>query len=114
MLIGWKLITEIADILKTNKEDIYLQMLKRYGQSEMISILAEIDITKYLKYYEEAAESTLNNKTFKHYKVYMGSSEMDSKSMSILVDGIVSEAKELGIETLEDKEIKKMSESWGV
>jgi hypothetical protein len=32
--------------------------------------------------------------------------------MSVLLNGIVSEAKEMGIETLEDKKINSMIEKW--
>lgn len=109
---AWELITQIGNVIKTSKEEVYLEMLKRYGQSQMISVLEEIDVSKFLKYYEEAGESILNGKIFKHYKVYTGSSEMDTKQMSILIDGIVSEAKELGIETMPPAELKALKESW--
>ena len=108
----WTLCNEIADILNTSKEEVYLKMLKRYGKSEVISILADIQIKQYLKYYEEFGETLLNGKLFKHYKVFMGSSEMNTKEMSVLLNGIVSEAKEMGIETLEDKKINSMIERW--
>lgn len=109
---AWELITQIANVIRSNKEEVYLEMLKRYGQSQMISVLKEINVSKFLKYYEEAGESTLNGKEFKHYKVYIGSSEMDTKEMSILIDGIVSEARELGIETLPPNEIESLKRSW--
>lgn len=110
---AWKLITEIADIMRLNKEEVYIEMLKIYGQSEMISVLADIDVSKYLKYYSEAGESILNGKKFKHYKVYMGSSEMDTKQMSILIDGIVQEAKQLDIETMTPQQLSRLKEDWG-
>ena len=110
---AWKLITEIANVMRLSKEEVYLEMLKAYGQSEMVSVLAEIDVSKYFKYYSEAGESILNGKKFKHYKVYMGSSEMDTRQMSILIDGIVQEAKQLGIETLTPAEISRLKEEWG-
>ena len=110
---AWKLITEIANVMRLSKEEVYFEMLKAYGQSQMVSVLAEIDISKYFKYYSEAGESILNGKKFKHYKVYMGSSEMNTKQMSILIDGIVQEAKQLGIETLTPAEISRLKEEWG-
>lgn len=110
---AWKLITEIANVLRVSKEEVYLEMLKAYGQSQMVSVLAEIDVSKYFKYYSEAGESILNGKKFKHYKVYMGSSEMDTKQMSILIDGIVQEAKNLDIETLTPAELSRLKEEWG-
>jgi hypothetical protein len=108
----WKLVTEIGNVMNLDKEEVYLSMLKKYGQAEVISILSTINIKPYLKYFEEFGESLLNGKLFKHYKVYMGSSEMDSKQMSILLNGVVEEAKEQGIPTLEDLEIKRMCDKW--
>lgn len=110
---AWKLITEIGNATLQSKDDVYLTMLKRYGQSEMISVLAEIPVGRFLKYYEEAGESRLNGKLFKHYRVYTGSSEFDTKEMSIFIDGVVSEAKELNIPTETPEQIAKMKSLWG-
>lgn len=110
---AWKLITEIADVLCASKDELYLLMLKRYGQSELISVLSHIPIEHYVKYFEEAGESTLNGKLFKHYRVYKGSSEFDSREMAIFIDGIISEAKELGIQTETPNQIAEMKARWG-
>lgn len=110
---AWKLITEIGNRTRQSKDDVYFLMLKRYGQSEMISVMAHIPIGEYVKYCEEAGESTLNGKLFKHYRVYKGSSEFDTKEMSIFIDGIVSEAKDLGIQTDTPDQIAKMKALWG-
>lgn len=110
---AWKLLTEMGNVLRTSKEAVYLEMLKRYGQSEIISVLAHIPISEYVKYCEEAGESTLNGKLFKHYKVYKGSSEFDTREMSIFLDGVVSEAKEMGIPTETPDQIARMKAMWG-
>jgi hypothetical protein len=88
-------------------------MLKRYGQSELVSVLSNINVGGYFKYYEVAGTSMLNGKEFTHYKVFKGSSEYDTREMSILIDGIISEAKQLDIETLPPHEIQKLKELWG-
>lgn len=110
---AWKLLTEIANKLRTSKEEMYLLMLKRYGQSEIISVLSHIPLQGLIKYYEEYGESKLNGKDFKHYKVFKGSSEFDTREMSIFIDGIVGEAKELGIETKTPNEIAQLKSLWG-
>lgn len=110
---AWKLLTEIANIVRASKEEVYLAMLKQYGQSEIISVLAHIPIEEYVKYCEEAGESILNGKLFKHYKVYKGSSEFDTREMSIFIDGVVSEAKELGIQTMTPNQIAELKSLWG-
>ena len=48
------------------------------------------------------------------YKVYRGSHTYDTKEMSILIDGTVADAKELGIETMTPMELAEMKERWGV
>lgn len=111
---AWKLLTEIANVCRTSKDEVYLEMLKRYGQSEIISVLAHIPIGEYVKYCEEAGESKLNGKLFKHYKVYKGSSEFDTREMSIFLDGIVSEAEELGIQTETPEQLARLKSLWEV
>ena len=108
----WKLVTEIGNILNKSKEEVYLQMLIDYGQSEMVSILSEIDVKGYFKYYKLAGTSILNGKEFNHYKIYKGSSEYDTKEMSILLNGVVQEAKNLGIKTKDDIELEKLIKEW--
>ena len=108
----WKLITEIGDKLRLSKEEVYLKMLKEYGQSEMVSVLSEINVTGYFNYFDIAGTSILNGKEFTHYKIYKGSSEYDTKEMSIFIDGIVQEAQELGIVTDTPEQIKMYKENW--
>ena len=109
---AWTLIGKIADALRTSKEETYLTMLKRYGQSEMVSVISSIDVSGYFKYYEPIATAMLQGKEFTHYKIFKGSSEYDSREMAVLIDGIVSEAKELDIETLPPAEVERLKEMW--
>jgi hypothetical protein len=111
---AWALIGKIADAMRSSKDEIYLQMLKRYGQSQVVSVLSSIDVDGYFKYYEEFGNSSLNGKDFTHYKIFKGSSEYDSREMAVLIDGIVSEAQELDIETLPPYEIERLKEMWEV
>jgi len=111
---AWALITQIADKLRADKEEIYFQMLKRYGPSSVVSVVEEAAevFKKSVKYCEEFGQSVLNGKNFVHIKVYMGSSEFDTKQMSIFIDGIVNEATELKIPTMTPSEIEKLKSSW--
>lgn len=109
---AWKIITQIANALRMSKEEVYLDMLKHYGQSELISVLSDIDISGYFKYYEKAGTSELNGKQFTHYKIFKGSSEYDTREMSILIDGIVQEATNLDIPTLTPNEIERLKSEW--
>lgn len=109
---AWSLIGKIADALRTSKDEVYLTMLKRYGQSEMVSVLSSIDVRGYFKYFEPVGTATLQGKEFTHYRIYLGSSEYNTKEMAILIDGIISEAEEIGIETLPPNEVERLKEMW--
>lgn len=108
----WVLINELGNVLNTSKEEVYLLMLKRYGQSEIVSVLSHINVYGFFKYYEVAGTTMLNNKEFTHYKVYKGSSEFDTREMSILIDGVVSECQALGISTMTPDELELLKSSW--
>ena len=109
---AWVLINEMANRLRTSKDEVYQEMLKRYGQSKVISVLSEIDISRFVKYYEEIGKGHVEGKEVTHYRCFIGSSEYDSREMAILIDGIVSEAQELGIDTLPTTAVERMKALW--
>lgn len=47
-------------------------------------------------------------------QVYFGSSTFNTKEMAVFLEGIVSECKELGIETLPEEELERMAKAWDV
>jgi hypothetical protein len=113
----WQLLTQIADVLRTSKEELYIEMLKRYGQREpqLLSVIAEGVPMIYRatnNHCCEVGESELKGKTFKHLAILIGSSQYDTKAMSILIDGIVQDAKEQGIETMTPNEIAELKSRW--
>ena len=105
---AWVLINKIANVMRLSKEEVYLNMLKHYGQSQVVSIVSEVNITGYFKYYEVIGTSILNNKEFNHIRVIKGSSEYDTKEMTIFIDGIIQECNQLGIPTLTPNEIQSL------
>lgn len=104
----WKLITEISNKVNKSKEDVYLQMLKDYGQSEVISMKSNINPNGYFKYYEPIGTGYVNGNEFTHYKIYKGSSEFTTLEMKYLLDGVIQECENLDIPTLTEEQIGKM------
>ena len=113
---AWLLMNEIANVLRTSKDEVYLTMLKRYGQSAVVSVVetAADTFRKSVKYCEDIGEADMQGKHFIHIRVYMGSSEYDSRMMSIFIDGIVSECRDLNINTLTPDELANMNSQWGM
>ena len=114
----WVLCTKIADKLTTGynpvtKEEIYEQMLKSYGQSIMIPVTLNSKPDGYFKYYDYNGRSILNGKVADWYIIYKGSSEYNTYEMTVLLNGVIEECHNLGIETKRQEEIDALLNSWG-
>lgn len=114
----WVLCTKIADKLTTGynpvtKEEIYEQMLKSYGQSIMIPVTLNSKLDGYFKYYDYNGRSILNGKVADWYIIYKGSSEYNTYEMTVLLNGVIEECHNLGIETKRQEEIDALLNSWG-
>ena len=106
----WALITKIANAIRESKEDVYFDALKAYGQGGAVSVEERYveDFCRTWKYHERLGETQLNGKTFVHFRFWVGSSEYNVEEMSILIDGVVREAKNLGIETMDEAELNSL------
>ena len=104
----WKLINEIANKVNKSKDEVYLEMLKSYGQSEVVSMKSNINPNGYFKYFEEIGTGYVNGNEFTHYRIFKGSSEYDTLEMKYLIDGVIQEAENLDIPTLTKEQIEKM------
>lgn len=109
----WVLLNAIADKLNLNKEQLHLKFLKEYGQIANVLLPSEIEILGFTKYYELVRTINVKGKLFNEYQLFKGSSEMNSNEMSVLINGVQEEAKDLGIQTLDELRVKEMLESWG-
>ncbi len=113
----WVLCQKIAEVVRSTKEQVYKSAIRDVGQFEMLAVqesAAEQFITLWnsrgLGWYAEEMDSKLTG--CKKIIAYYGSSCYDSKSMSVLVDYIVQEAKEVGIETLTPSELSILKQDW--
>lgn len=108
----------MADVLGSSKEEIYEQMLNRYGtlatdeNGSPITITARvgIDISSLPGHwypYEVSSDGR-----FRAFLQIKGSSEYDTKEMSRLLNGIVSECRDMDIITLEDLDISRLVDTW--
>lgn len=111
----WKMCTEIAAVLKSNKDEVYLMMLERYGIFTHVIVKQEA-VERMIQQWRTArvlGEVTVNGKTGVQIQCYYGSHLYDSKEFSVLLDGVISEAKELGIEVITDEEKNLIIDEWG-
>ena len=106
----WTLITAIGNRMRKDKEAVYLDMLKAYGQAGAVSVKKKWckQFERSTKYYEYLGESELNGEPWRHYRIWVGSHEYDREEFSILLDGVINEARQLGIETRPREEVESM------
>ena len=108
----WACLGELAGALRSDKWTVYLQMLKRYGQYTYICVKPKAveAIKKQWRECEEIGHITIDGQDSVQMLCYFGSSTYNSKEFSILLDGVISEMKEMGIETPADRELKRAIE----
>lgn len=110
----WACLGEIAGSLMADKWDIYLYMLRRYGQFTYISVLPDaVDAVKrQWRECEVVGEIEIFGKKAVQMLCYYGSSTYNSKEFSILLDGVISEMKEIGLDPPMPERVKASLEAW--
>ncbi|MDD3370016.1 MAG: hypothetical protein PHP50_14240 [Lachnospiraceae bacterium] len=110
----WVLITKIADAVFSSKDEVYEEMLQKYGQfyenedGGYVTITTTADMTTIPGHWKYISE----HGKFKSYLMIKGSSEYDTQEMAHFIDQIIDEAKALGIETLPPEELERMKQEW--
>jgi hypothetical protein len=112
---SWQLQTEIAKATNRSLTDIHNQMVLDYGVVEVYSILkpAFESAKRMFDYFEVLGEGVVNDKEFIHVKAGIGTHCYNTKEMSRFIDGVVQEAKNLGIETMTPNELARLKAIWG-
>lgn len=116
---AWLLMGKLAQKLLTTPEQVYRSYIKDTGNYEILPIKNEA-----VEHWEKiwSAKGTgwicdsLGESKIKGYtnvRCFYGSSVYDSKEMSHLIDLIVQDCKEQGIETLSQSEADRMIKEWG-
>ena len=98
----WAMLNNMAKVLGTTDEELYLVELQRYGVSRMIAVLEE-DVereTRQHKICVERGNYYIEDTKVVCLQVWDGSSQYNSKEFSVLLDGVIADAKELGVEFL--------------
>jgi hypothetical protein len=111
----WKMCTEIANVIKSSKDEVYLTMLERYGIFTHIIVKPAVveKVKQEWRTVRELGEVAVNGQTGVQLQCYFGSHSYDTKEFSVLLDGVISDAKELGIEVITESEKGLILEKWG-
>jgi hypothetical protein len=114
----WILSQKIAEKIGNTKEYVYKKAIREVGQFEIVPIRNDA-VERWIKNWESKGlgwqsivmgESKLEGYT--NTINYFGSSVYNTKEMSLLLEELVYQAKELGIDTMTDTEKRELLDMW--
>ena len=113
------LIDKLAAKLGLTKEEVYRQAIREIGGVSEVVCVQNIALDTFCRMWScnglgwqtETFPSKVPDCT--NVIVYYGSSEYDTAQMSRLIDRIVDDCKEQGIETMPQAELDSLLNSWG-
>lgn len=110
----WSMLGQIAAVLRADKWDIYLQMLKRYGKYTYICVKPNMVDSVRLQWRESEVIGNVNINGSEAVQMlcYFGSSTYNTQEFSVLLDGVISEMKEMGLDTPLSEDMKRALEEW--
>lgn len=110
----WQCLGDIAHALNQDKWNIYLMMLKRYGKYTYICVKPEVveAVKNQWRECEVVGDININGQKAVQLLCYFGSSTYNTKEFSTLLDGIISEMEEMGLERPLDGDMKRALEQW--
>lgn len=112
----WVLCSKIASVVGITKEEVYQRAIQE-GNQFCISTLLDKDYDSFVRAWTsrgigwrvQLVDDLAGVKTV---FAYYGSSAYDTKAMSALIENLVDEAKNLGVEVRPDDEVQAMLEAW--
>lgn len=110
----WKLLTIYAETQGGIPEDIYVEMLSRYGVADFVQVIPEA-VERLKRIYKETKivdTRTVNGKEVVICKCYYGSSTYDVPEMSKLIDGIFNELATLGVDAKNSTLLSGYRKEW--
>ncbi len=112
----WACLSEIAKAHTppVDKWDVYLLMLKRYGKYTYICVKPNVveAMKRQWRECEVVGEININGKEAVQMLCYFGSSSYDTKEFSVLLDGVISEMKEMGLQPPPSEDMRRALEQW--
>ena len=99
---------KLAQVLNTSNNELHEQLIKRYADATLITLPENENIKGIVKYYDVYKKGEIKGTPVVIYKAYRPSHEMNTKEFSRLLDGIISERKEVGINTITPEELRRL------
>jgi hypothetical protein len=110
----WACLEEMAGALRTDKWDVYLMMLRQYGKHTYVCVKPDVveAVKKQWRETEEIGNIEINGQKAVQLLCYFGSSTYDTAEFSRLLDGVVCEMEQLGLQPPLSEDMKRALEIW--
>jgi hypothetical protein len=114
----WELIGRLSEKLNISKEETYWEYIKHMGIYRSVEVDNKA-VDTIIKMWKSHGLGWIAEKTddgeregFSLINLYYGSSSYNTKQMSRLIDSVVNDCKEQGIETLPPEQLECMKREW--
>lgn len=119
--MAWKLLGELSAVMRVPSEEIYRDYIRDVGGNYEIVPVKEDHIKDWDRiwcagHYGRSTVDMGECRTIPGYhniKSYIGSSDYDVSQMSRLLELIIQDCKQVGIETLSERERSLLLDEWG-
>ena len=111
----WHCIGKIAEAIHGDKWDVYLAMLRAYGKFSYIAVRSKEEAEAVKRQWRESevwGSINIDGKPAIQMLCYYGSSSYNTKEMSDLIDGTISEMELLKLDLPLPQDVKALLENW--
>ena len=102
----WTLLYKLSLKLKIGVQELHKQMLRDYSKQGVICALSDYDMSC-VKYYDIKSKFKKDGKEYIVYQVYTPSHELKTDEFAILLNGLIQECQQQGIDTRSPDEIRR-------
>lgn len=115
----WVLVGKIAATTMATPEEVYRSYIRDMGdnyevfpvRNDVAERFPDIWASDHIGWFaENLGESKI--KGYTNFRCFYGSSVYDTQQMGRLIDWVIQDCKELGIETLSEMELSRLKEEW--
>ncbi len=114
----WLMLDRLADALGETKETLYLQYVKDYGPFKDFTLTEDEAKTFCVAWQRLGVGWPVQKVDYAEdgdrvvVRAYYGSSTYNTKQMSRMLDAVIQDARAVGIETLNERELSLLKEGW--
>ena len=116
---AWVLMGKLAEAMRITPEEVYRQAIQNVGGNYEIIPIKEEAAAHFKGIWEakglgwpcvDMGRSKIPG--YRNLRAYYGSSTYDTRQMSVLIDNLVQDCKQLDIETLSEEKLSLLVEGW--